>query len=271
MDNLELKVVKAMWGMTEPLEESFKMIKEAGYSGIESVLPDKDVENQFKELLEKYELDYITQILTSGDYLASFETQVERALGFNPLLINSHSAKDDMHYDNQLHFFESAVKIEKVVNVPIVHETHRGRSMYTPWKTVRLLNDVNDLKISADFSHWCCVCESLLEDQIENLEIAMNRAYHIHLRVGYPGGPQVPDPSAPEYRNELLTHEKWWKQIYLKRQKEGHSFLTVVPEFGPPPFYMHTLPYTNQPVSDLWTINLWMANRFREQIKRLSY
>ncbi|MEH6992583.1 hypothetical protein V7075_07685 [Neobacillus drentensis] len=45
--------------MTEPLEECFKMIKEAGYSGVGSVLPEKDVENQFKELLEKYELDYI--------------------------------------------------------------------------------------------------------------------------------------------------------------------------------------------------------------------
>ncbi|MGM0878175.1 MAG: sugar phosphate isomerase/epimerase family protein [Bacillota bacterium] len=267
---MELKLVKALWGMTEPLETCFKKIKEAGYSGVESPLPDHDVENQFKELLEKYELDYVPQVVTRVDYLASFESQVERALGFSPLLINSHSAKDDMLYDDQLHFFESAVKIEKEANVTIVHETHRGRSMFTPWNTARLLNDINDLKINADFSHWCSVCESLLEDQSENLEIVIKRAYQIHLRVGYPGGPQVPDPRAPEYINELITHENWWKQIYLKRKEDGHSFLTVVPEFGPPPFYMHTLPYTNQPVSDLWTINLWMASRFKEEIEKLS-
>jgi hypothetical protein len=269
VNNLELILLKALWGMTEPLETCFKKIKEAGYSGVESPLPDQNVENQFTELLEKYELDYVPQVVTRGDYLASFESQVERALKFKPLLINSHSGKDDMLYDDQLHFFESAVKIEKKANVTIVHETHRGRSMFTPWITARLLNDISDLKINADFSHWCCVCESLLEDQAENLDIAIKRAYQIHLRVGYPGGPQVTDPSAPEYRNALLTHEKWWKQIYLKRKEEGYSFLPVVPEFGPPP-YMHTIPYTNQPVSDLWTINLWMTNRFKEEIEMLS-
>jgi hypothetical protein len=267
---LELKFIKALWGMEGPLEENFNRIKKAGYSGIESPLPNQNEENEFKELIDKYDLEYVPQIVTRDDYLASFETQVECAIEYNPNIINSHSAKDDMLYHEQLHFFEKAVKIEKSVDIPIVHETHRGRAMFTPWTTVRLLNDIKELKINADFSHWCCVCESLLEDQRDNLEIAMDRSYYIHARVGYPGGPQVPDPSAPEYQSELLTHENWWKQIYLKRKQEGCSFLSVVPEFGPPPHYMHTLPFTNKPVSDLWNINLWISKRVKERVEMIS-
>ncbi len=34
------------------------------------------------------------------------------------------------------------------------------------------------------------------------------------------------------------------------------------PEFGPAP-YMHTLPHTDTPVADLWTVNEFMAERLR--------
>ncbi|MFD9628962.1 sugar phosphate isomerase/epimerase family protein [Peribacillus muralis] len=267
---MELRVLKSLWGMTEPLHEQFKKVKDAGFSGIESPLPREEEENQFKELLEEYEFDYIVQVGTRGNYIASFEAQVERATKFNPILINSHSAKDDMKYDEQLFFFEKAVQIEKAVNIPVSHETHRGRAMFTPWATARLLKDIKELKITADFSHWCCVCESMLEDQLGNITLAIQRAIHIHARVGYTGGPQVPDPSAPEYKNELRVHEDWWKQICLKRQREGASFFTVTPEFGPPS-YMHTLPHTNQPVIDLWEVNDWMKKRLNEQFEAFEF
>jgi hypothetical protein len=35
---------------------------------------------------------------------------------------------------------------------------------------------------------------------------------------------------------------------------------TLTPEFGPPP-YLHTLPYSQMPVSDLTCIVDWMARR----------
>ncbi len=36
----------------------------------------------------------------------------------------------------------------------------------------------------------------------------------------------------------------------------------VEPEFGPAP-YMHTMPHTNVPVADLWTVNEYMATRLK--------
>ncbi len=259
---MKLKMIKALWGMTGSLEEQFHLIAKAGYEGIEAPLPAAEEESRFKELLDKHRFDYIAMVFTQDDHIGSFESQVERALSFSPILINAHSAKDSMPYDKQLAFYERAVAVEKEAGVPIAHETHRGRAMFTPWTTARLLQDVDGLNITADFSHWCCVCESLLEDQAENLRLAVQRTVHVHARVGYAEGPQVPDPRAPEYARELEAHEKWWDEIVAARASQGAGYLTVTPEFGPPG-YMHTLPFTNQPVADLWDVCLWMAQRLK--------
>jgi hypothetical protein len=130
-----------------------------------------------------------------------------------------------MPYEKQLAFYEQALHAEKAINMQVAHETHRGRAMFTPWGTAQLLKDLPDLKITADFSHWCC--------------------------------------AAPEYQRELETHELWWQQIVDLWDSKNASPNTLTPEFGPPG-YMHTLPFTNQPVADLWDVCLWMARRLKE-------
>ena len=50
------------------------------------------------------------------------------------------------------------------------------------------------------------VHESGLEDQAENLELAIAHADYIHARVGYAEGPQIPDPRAPEWQHAVERH-----------------------------------------------------------------
>lgn len=264
---MELKMFKATWGMPGHWDSKLKQIAEAGYTGIECGMPAIEDEARFRELLQQYDLELILQVYTRGDHITSFEQQVERATTFMPVLINSHSAKDSMSYDDQLLFFDNAIRIERILGMPIAHETHRGRPTYTPWSTSRLLRDLPDLHIVADFSHWCCVCESMLSDQVENLSLAIKHTIHIHGRVGYEQGPQVPDFRAPEYEYALIEHERWWDQICSYHQEVGRPCVTFTPEFGPPG-YMHTQPYTNQPVVDLWDICYAMSKRFKERFAR---
>ncbi|MGW8179591.1 MAG: sugar phosphate isomerase/epimerase family protein, partial [bacterium] len=87
-------------------------------------------------------------------------------------------------------------------------------------------------------------------------------------RIGFPEGPQVNDPRTPENRKALLYHEEWWKQIVTERLLAGAEVFTFNPEFGPPG-YMPTLPFTRQPVVDLWEICLWMADRFRARFPEM--
>ncbi len=262
---MKIKLVKALWGMNGGLDEIFSRISEAGYDGIEAPVPEPDKRERFQQLLKEYQLDYIAQVFSQpADHIKSFLEQVEIARNFNPLLIVSHSAKDDMPFDQQVIFFKEALAWEKQAGTIVAHETHRGRAMFTPWNTAALLKELPEINITADFSHWCNVCESTLENQQHNLEIAFNHAVHIHARVGFSQGPQVPHPGAPEYKYELNMHESWWDSIIEHRKAKNVPFLTVTPEFGPIP-YMNALPYTNQPVTDLWEVNYWMAKRFQER------
>jgi len=90
---------------------------------------------------------------------------------------------------------------------------------------------------------------------------------HVHGRVGYPQGPQVPHPAAPEYADCLAFHQRFWAAVWRAQRRRGASLSSMTPEFGPDR-YLHTLPFTDQPVADLWQVNRWMGDTEREHFCR---
>lgn len=260
---MKIQIARAMWGLTEgtTLEDKVRLVAEAGYDAIETWAPECHPA-EWNAMMRDHGLSTIIQV-----YPASREEirpYLEKAAPFEPILLVSHSGRDRMTFDEGCAYFEEALKLEKQFGISIGHETHRHRLFYSPWDTARYLRAFDDLRITADFSHWVCVCESLLGDMGDFLDIAMGRAIHIHSRVGHIEGPQVPHPAAPEYAECLTAHEKWWDEIRARRQKEGAKRLTVTAEFGPPP-YLPQLPFTGQPVADLWEVCLWMKAHLKKR------
>lgn len=260
---MKVRSIKSLWGMTGSLEEQVRKIAESGYQGIEAPLPSKKDAALFKELLHSYELDYVAQIF--AETKESFQAQAAACVEYAPLLVNAQSGRDDMDEREQFDFFTEAVRVEKGLGLIVGHETHRSRPLFTPWTTEKLLNTIEDLKITADFSHWVCVTESLLERYGKAVQTACERTIHVHSRVGYAQGPQVPDPRDSHYQKELHSHLGWWKRVAEERKKEGHRFTTFTPEYGPSP-YMQTLPYTQAPAADLWDVCLWMKSFVEKEL-----
>lgn len=262
---MKLKIFKSLWGMEGSIADKLKLIHEQGYDGVEGPLVPREEQPIFRELLSSYQLEFIPQVSTEGNHIDSFKRQTEEAMAFNPLKINSHSGRDSMTFKEKVDFFQQSIQVERALHIPIVHETHRSRILFTPWMTAELLKELPELKITADFSHWCCVCERMLEDFEEEMNLAILHTDHIHGRVGHEQGPQVSDPRAPEFAPYLETFEKWWQQIVQLHKFERASSLTFTPEYGPPN-YLQTLPYTHQPVASLNDICLEMAERFRNNV-----
>jgi hypothetical protein len=50
-----------------------------------------------------------------------------------------------------------------------------------------------------------------------------------------------------------------WEEIWAIQRDRGYAFTTMTPEFGPDN-YLHTLPFSGEPLADLWEINSWMGN-----------
>lgn len=181
----------------------------------------------------------------------------------------SHSGADSVDASEAVAFFREVQAIERDLPVPVAHETHRRRVFYNPWTTRMLLEQFTPLKLCCDFSHWVTVAERIDWDDADPsiLTLCAARCIHVHARVGYAEGPQVPDPSAPEYANELDPHERWWDTILQAQASAGEETLTMTPEFGPP-MYLHTIPHTNVPVANLALIVRWMAARLQQRYGR---
>lgn len=262
---MQLKVFKSLWGMTGSGEMMVRRIKNAGYDGVEGGPPDMPV-TEFRALLEEMDLDYIA--LIGGLDLDGLKRGVDAVAPFEPLRITVHAGVDAMSDDEGSRYFESALEYQAANKLPLAFETHRGRLLYAPWNALRYMKQFPELRVNADFSHWVCVCERLPEDQREALDLACERALHTHGRIGYEEGPQVPDPRAPEFEPQRVWHQKQWDKIRAAHERNGAEVLTWTPEFGPPG-YMHTLPYTQMPLADLWEVCLWGAHMIRERWKDL--
>lgn len=269
---MQLRLIKSTWGMEGSLEENVNRIAAAGYHGIEMGIPADRSPSDIGKLLRDAGLDLVAMVFTDGeDHVASLRAQVDQALACKPIFINSHSARDCWNFEQQRAFFAKALEVEHRAGIAINHETHRGRAFYNPWNTAAVLNEFPELHITADFSHFVCVCERLMASDpalLNAMTICISRTRHIHGRVGYQEGPQVSDPRAPEWATHVEAHEAWWKAIARARFAAGADFLTFNPEFGPPN-YMQTEPYSGKPAADLWEVCLYMAKRFRQKFKEM--
>jgi len=152
--------------------------------------------------------------------------------------------------------------------VLICFETHRSRSLFTPWLTHRIVKALPEIQLTLDLSHWCVVAERLMSSEMPTIRAIAPNVHHIHSRVGYAQGPQVPHPRAPEYKEALESHEECWEVVWREHQLKNISISTMTPEFGPDG-YLHTLPFLQTPIADLWEINCWMAQRQRNHFDEI--
>ncbi len=263
---MQLKVYKSLWGMSGGTA-NFARIASAGFDGIESAVAEISDNDRFRSMLAEFGLGYIPLIYTEGnspaEHLADFERLVSEASKFVASKIIAHFGRDLWSFDDQLRFFEKALRIEEQFGIPIAHETHRRRPLFSPMNTVNILKRLPTLKITADLSHWCCVTESMLEDHEEAIALVAKNAIHIHSRVGYENSPQVSDPRLPQWAGHVAKFEGWWKQIIAEATLRGDDVMSITPEYGPPS-YQQTDPITGKPVADHWEICLWAKERIRK-------
>lgn len=268
---MHLVFAKSKWETwDDPLDTFLRRVKADGFEATELYLmPLAESPDEIVAQHEALGLKIIGQILTDGatpdEQLRSLEAQFERAEACHPILINCHAGRDRFSFEENLRLFERVGALGRASGIPMLVETHRGRPTFSVLETRRYLEVLPDLQLTADFSHWMVVHESDLRDQQEAVEAAIRRSHHIHARVGYEEGPQVPDPRAPEWAGHVARHVELWKSIVAARRQAGAAWLTITPEFGPPN-YLHTQPFTGEPVADVWAINVYMRDLLAREL-----
>lgn len=270
--NYELKIMATNWGYAGTLDAFCAKVKKEGYDGIELWWPtdNRKAQDEMFAALETHglEIGFLCGVSQTNpqEHLDFYKKMIDAAARQNtrrPLYINNHSGRDHFSFEDNKKFIEHTNALAKETGILICHETHRGRMLFAAHITRQFIEKFPELRLTLDISHWCNVHESLLADQKQTVDMALERTDHIHARIGHAEGPQVNDPRAPEWDNAVKQHFEWWDKVVERKKKNGER-ITFLTEFGPPD-YMPTMAYTRQPLSDQWAINVHMMNLLRKR------
>ena len=269
----QLEFYCTRWGSEDiPWEVFINFVKASGYDGIEygiagntsPAVLDRVWNLANKQGLKIIPHHYDTVTTNFSEHEQQFEAWFELISGYDTEKINVQTGRDCFDFFSNEKLIKFTESYQNTKNVKVAHETHRQRCLFAAHIAAEFLKKIPSLRLTLDISHWVCVAETFLIDQAEAVNLAIDRTEHIHARVGYPQGPQVNDPRAPEWENAVATHLNWWRAV-AKRLASVDKTLTVTPEFGPPP-YMPCSPYSGRPCASQWEINLYMMNLLRREL-----
>lgn len=268
----EVLFFQTNWGFEGTWDAFFLKSKNSGYDGVEVWLPtNPSTQKEISEGLKKHNLKVIylcgtNNALPFDESLEAYREYLKRAILQKPYAINSHTGSDFLSFEQNSAFLNVATELSAKHNIPIFHETHRGRFSYSLPETKKYLNTNSSVQLTLDVSHWMVVHESLLQKQQKLLSEVLDRTSHIHARVGFEEGPQVNNPQAPEWKNTVERHLSLWEEIILKHWRDGR-IATVTTEFGPPN-YLPTEPFTQNPLSDQWEANVFVMKMLKERMNQ---
>lgn len=267
---MDIAFTKSSWefdpaAYDDPIDAFATRTAGDGFDGVELFLPLIDDEpGRIIDVLDDHGLhiriiDIVTEGHSPNEHRQSFDDAVRKALEFRPAFINSHTGRDIFSFAENLNLFVHAITVSENLGIPILHETHRTRPTYTAIDTCRFIEELPQLHLTADLSHWMVVHESDLSDLEATVDCALERSRHIHARVGFEQGPQVNDPRAPEWKGHVERHIELWQRIADHCRDQGVDVLTITPEFGPDP-YAPVQPYSREPLVDVWDANVHMKD-----------
>ncbi len=272
---MEILILAPHWGSNELAPQVFiDRVLDAGFDGIEMSLPlEPDARDDWTNRIATAGLLLVAQQWETVFHPAyeahrdALSRYLNNACAAQPLFVNSHTGKDFYTREQNMALIALAGIIGAKHGVPVYHEIHRSRFSGHPALLLPYLRELPQLELTADLSHWCCACESLLEDQPATLDTVLPHARHIHARVGHAQGPQVSDFEAAEWCDALQRHLHWWDRIVAMRRAAGATRLTLTPEFGPAP-YTAALPRSGELLSDPWQQNVAMLALLRARYGR---
>ena len=281
---MELRMHRSAWSGPASLRALVEQSAAAGFEGIEAPAPGAAAERAaLAELVADRGLGLIVEATTGlrpgglgdwwvphpeatvGDHLDDLRHTLEHAAEMGASLVTTMCGRDGWPLARSVELFGRAMEAAASAGIGVSFETHRCRSLFHPWVTRDVLEQLPGMRITCDFSHWCVVCERLvLDEEPELLALLASRARHVHARVGDAQHAQVADPSDPANAAAVAAHERWWDAVWAAHEARGKGVTTMTSEWGAEG-YMTTLPHTGQPVADLWGITCSFAERQRRR------
>lgn len=268
---MQLRFFKSKWERPDwSLPQFLKASRDAGFDGVELALflHEEDPVEIGKRVADEG-MSVIAQVVTAGNSqqvrMEALEKQFDMAEKARALHVSGHIGLDFAAPAENLALVSTGRTRALAGGLGFSVETHRGRMCFSTVDARQYLELDPELRLTADFSHWTCVSESDLSNQSAFMDRVIDTVDHIHARVGFDQGPQVPDPFAAEYKPWLDRFTSWWQRIIDTRTARGCGLTSITPEFGPVP-YAWKRPGDESPFLDPWELNTRMLSYLKNRL-----
>jgi len=262
----QLIFARGLWGLPNlDLAADCAAVAEDGFAWVEVFWDGSTPE--LPGFVRQAGLEWIAQIHTrkawANEGPERLKPMIASAVEGGARMVNMHTGSDFLSAEENLTPIDLAAELAQRYQIPIVHETHRGRATWSLPATQRLLELRPELRFCADLSHWTCVHESLLQDRDDDLDLILGKSWLVHARVGFTEGPQVPHWRSPSFERERNRFFELWDRAVGFARKQNRP-LVLCPEFGPFP-YQAVHPTSGELLADNRESNRSMAELLRQR------
>jgi sugar phosphate isomerase/epimerase len=281
-----LEVLMSWWGMNGlgvqngtgvewSMEEKVRRIAEAGYDGINGMLPEGREAERFSQLLDQYNLSYsVNAYPKTAEELDVF---LCKAKSFGRVdFVNVQVLRPFLVGERAVQLLDDMAEVSRSVGIPAYIETHRGTITQDLLRTVEYAEALPELELTIDFSHYVVAGEmhTVSDEAEELLQTLLARTKSIHARVSNGEQVQIDIPMFGSvdgqgaadrgFEHPMLKHfQRWWlsgMRSWRQAAKEN-EVLPFVCELGPPPYAITVRGKgdVQSEVSDRWTQSLLFA------------
>jgi hypothetical protein len=291
-----LEVLMSWWGMSGlggqngsgnewSMEEKVRRIAEAGYDGINGMLPEGKEAEQWHLLLDQYNLSYsVNAYPKTAEELDVF---LSKAKSFGRVdFVNVQVMRPFLVGDQAVQLLADMAELSRSAGIPAYIETHRGTITQDLLRTVEYAKRLPELELTIDFSHYVVAGEmrTVSDEDEQLLQTLLSRTKSIHARVSNGEQVQIDIPmfdskseeiaDESEFEDTLLKHfVRWWLEGMRswRQAAKKDEVLPFICELGPPPYAitMRGTDGVQREVSDRWTQALLFARIARSLWKRV--
>ncbi|MEH7119448.1 sugar phosphate isomerase/epimerase [Neobacillus vireti] len=257
------------------MEEKVRRIAEAGYDGINGMLPEGREAERLAQLLDQYNLSYsVNAYPKTAEELDVFLT---KAKSFGRVdFVNVQVIRPFLVGEEAVKLLADMAELSRTAGIPAYIETHRGTITQDLLRTVEYAKAFPGLELTIDFSHYVVAGEmhTVSGEAEALLQTLLPLTKSIHARVSNGEQVQINIPMIEsmdeegaancEFEHTMLQHfQRWWlggmRSWHQKAQED--EVLPFVCELGPPPYAITVVgqDHVQSEVSDRWTQALLFA------------
>ncbi len=273
-----LKIFQSLWAMElrspdqpeRSIEDSFRMVAEAGYDGM-CIDPAADEINEFHKILPYFGEFGLSSMVNAFPYqLEDMRPLFDLAKDANASLVNIIGGVMPIDPADAVPVIKRWMQEAAEYDFPLLFETHRDSLLNDMYYTLQVMDLVPEMRLCADLSHFVVDREMRAPVSVTDqtyIDRILQRSDCLQGRVASREQVQV-QIDFPQHQEWVAIFRHWWKlgmRAWRQRNADDATLIFLC-ELGPPPYAITDR--NQRELSDRWQealqIRSWACEIWRE-------